>query len=243
MWLSVDSRGTGCNGFGIYGIERPYRLLRKGGRIRDVKSCHLVVVVTMEDLHTKEREPLSLAHWPMCVILMSLGTVPNLIGKLCSSCGCTSRAGAAAVMISRVNIVSVGKAGRDEAWVTSAIDVYTTRLRSILDVQTTFVKDDNALTAAVRKSSGGVLVLDERGKQCTSVEFAERLFTQLDDGGSRLSFFIGGAAGLPDALKQDRSILLSLGPLTFPHQVARLLLVEQIYRATEIRKGSGYHKD
>ena len=177
------------------------------------------------------------------VILMSLWTVPNLTGKPCSSCGCTSRAGAAAVMISRVNIVSVGKAGRDEAWVTSAIAVYTTRLRSILDVQTTFVKDDNALTAAVRKSSGGVLVLDERGKQCTSVEFAERLFTQLDDGGSRLSFFIGGAAGLPDALKQDRSILLSLGPLTFPHQVARLLLVEQIYRATEIRKGSGYHKD
>ena len=57
------------------------------------------------------------------------------------------------------------------------------------------------------------------------------------------SFFIGGADGLPAELKADRSRLLSLSKLTFTHQMARLLLVEQIYRATEIRKGSGYHKD
>ena len=148
-------------------------------------------------------------------------------------------------MISRVTIVSVGKAARDEPWVASAIELYTKRLRATLEVDCSFVKDDQALVTAVSKSASksGVLILDERGPLCTSVEFAERLFNQLDEGGSRLSFFIGGADGLPAELKQDRSRLISLGRLTLTHQMARMLLVEQIYRATEIRKGTGYHKD
>lgn len=54
---------------------------------------------------------------------------------------------------------------------------------------------------------------------------------------------IAQAEGLPPELKQDRSRLVSLGRLTLTHQMARLILIEQIYRATEIRKGSGYHKD
>ena len=58
-----------------------------------------------------------------------------------------------------------------------------------------------------------------------------------------MSFFIGGAEGLPPELKADRKRLLSLGSLTLTHQMARLILVEQVYRATEIRRGSGYHKD
>ena len=147
----------------------------------------------------------------------------------------------------RVKIVAVGKAGRDEAWVTAAIDVWTKRLKGTLDVECAWVRDDTALLAAVERaasSSESTIVLDERGRSCTSVEFAERLYAGLESGGSRLSFFIGGADGLPPALKAERrERLLSLSSLTFPHQLARLLLVEQIYRATEIRRGSGYHKD
>ena len=147
----------------------------------------------------------------------------------------------------RVTIYSVGKAARDEPWIVSGIAEYTRRLRTTLDIECAFVKNDDALLAAVRKSTAdgasGVLILDERGSRCTSVQFSERLFTSLEAGGSRLNFFIGGADGLPDTLKADRSRLISLSSLTFPHQVARLLLVEQIYRASEIRKGTGYHKD
>ena len=63
----------------------------------------------------------------------------------------------------------------------------------------------------------------------------------MERGGSRLSFIIGGAEGLPAEVRADAT-LVSLSRLTFTHQMARLVLAEQIYRATEIRKGSGYHK-
>ena len=84
---------------------------------------------------------------------------------------------------------------------------------------------------------------DVVGIQCTSVEFAARLYEALEAGGSRLTFYIGGAEGLPPSLKADPKRLISLSKMTFTHQMARLLLVEQVYRATEIRRGSAYHKD
>ena len=67
------------------------------------------------------------------------------------------------------------------------------------------------------------------------------LFDGLDAGGSRMHVAIGPAEGFSDELRRS-STLLSLSKLTFPHQVARVLLAEQIYRAAEIRRGSGYHK-
>jgi 23S rRNA (pseudouridine1915-N3)-methyltransferase len=69
------------------------------------------------------------------------------------------------------------------------------------------------------------------------------MYEWLDRGGSRLSFVIGGAEGLPSELKNTQKLsLLSLSALTFTHQFARIILMEQIYRASEIRKGSAYHK-
>lgn len=143
----------------------------------------------------------------------------------------------------RVRIMSVGSKRRDEKWIQQGIELYTTRLRPVLDVECTFVKDDAALVLAVQKCDDVAIILDERGPTCNSVQFSERLFTALEEGGSRMSFFIGGAEGLPPELKADRKRLLSLGSLTLTHQMARLILVEQVYRATEIRRGSGYHKD
>ena len=141
----------------------------------------------------------------------------------------------------QVTIYSVGKT--KEAWLQQAIDIYTSRLRSVVKVECVWVRDDAALVAQVAKSTGASLILDERGRQQTSVEFTDCFFEALEAGGSRVSLFIGGAEGLPPELKEDRSRLISLSKLTFTHQMARLLLVEQIYRATEIRKGTGYHKD
>ena len=141
-----------------------------------------------------------------------------------------------------MTIYSVGKT--KEAWLQTAIELYTTRLRSVVDIDCVWVRDDAALEAQVsRADSAGCIILDERGELCTSVEFTSRVFDALEAGGSRVTFFIGGADGLPPALKADTGRLLSLSRLTFTHQMARLLLIEQIYRATEIRRGSGYHKD
>ena len=142
----------------------------------------------------------------------------------------------------RVKIVSVGKTKED--WLNAAINLYEARLKNVIELEFQWVKDDAALLAAVGKCQTEMIILDERGSTCTSTQFASRLYDGLDTGGSRLTFFIGGAEGLPAELKAtQRQRLLSLSQLTFTHQMARLLLVEQIYRATEIRKGSGYHKD
>ena len=140
----------------------------------------------------------------------------------------------------RVKIYSVGKEGRDEPWITTAINEYTKRLRGTLEVECVWVRDDAALLKQAR-GAGSVIALDPLGKTCTSEEFSELLFAAIERGGSRLSFIIGGAEGLPKEVRADAT-LVSLSRLTFTHQMARLILAEQIYRATEIRKGSGYHK-
>jgi 23S rRNA (pseudouridine1915-N3)-methyltransferase len=85
-----------------------------------------------------------------------------------------------------------------------------------------------------------LIALDPQGKTYSSELFSSLLFDEIEKGGSEVAFAIGAAEGLPKELKTQQ--LLSLSLLTFTHQMVRLILVEQIYRAFEIRKGSGYHK-
>lgn len=94
--------------------------------------------------------------------------------------------------------------------------------------------------------SSGQVCLDEGGRQMTSPAFSDFLFSKLEEGGSRLTFVVGGAEGLPPGLKSNppkAGAKLSLSSMTFTHLWARALLAEQIYRASEIRQGSKYHKE
>lgn len=157
----------------------------------------------------------------------------------------------------KVNIRIVGRKS-SEPWLEDGVDMYEKRLRpSNVEVETTWHKDNAALMKGIetdRSKNHKVICLDPTGKQYTSEKFTEKVYQWLDEGGSRLSFVIGGAEGLPAELKyssyssgnnsgnNDVRALISLSVLTFTHQFARLLLIEQIYRATEIQKGSGYHK-
>ena len=146
-------------------------------------------------------------------------------------------------MIARVRVLSVGKT--KEKWLSQAIDEYITRLRARIDLECAWVRDDDALVSAARASGGGTtILLDERGSALTSVDFSKVLFKALERGGNRATFVIGAADGLPAELKDDHSYeLLSLSRLTLTHQMARLLLVEQIYRGSEIARGSKYHRE
>lgn len=147
-----------------------------------------------------------------------------------------------------VRIRMVGRKNGGEKWLESAYSTYDTRLKSTnLRVTTQYHKNDNELikgTEADESKNHKVVLLDPLGKMCTSEVFSEDMYHWLEEGGSRLTFIIGGADGLPAELKQGRNKgdMLSLSSLTFTHQFARVLLMEQIYRASEIRKGSGYHK-
>lgn len=86
-------------------------------------------------------------------------------------------------------------------------------------------------------------VLDENGTSYTSRSFTGLLARERDDGCGEAWFFIGGADGHGDALLQAANRKISLGKMTFPHQIVRCLLAEQIYRAITILSGHPYHRD
>jgi len=85
-------------------------------------------------------------------------------------------------------------------------------------------------------------VLEVTGKSLSSEEFAAQIKVIESQGINQLVFIIGGAEGLSDEIKQKADLLLSFSDMTFPHQLMRLILVEQIYRAFKILKNEPYHK-
>lgn len=86
-----------------------------------------------------------------------------------------------------------------------------------------------------------VVLLDEKGSERTSLEFAEWLEHRLGETGGRLVFIIGGPFGVTDTVKKRADSLLCLSKMTFPHELCLVFLAEQIYRAYTIKNGTGYH--
>jgi 23S rRNA (pseudouridine1915-N3)-methyltransferase len=101
---------------------------------------------------------------------------------------------------------------------------------------------EGALLLAAAPERATLVALDARGQQPTSEAFAERLARWRDDGVDDLAFLIGGADGLADAVRQKAHLILSLGTMTWPHLLARGMLLEQLYRAQQIIAGHPYHR-
>lgn len=89
---------------------------------------------------------------------------------------------------------------------------------------------------------GAVIALCIEGKPCSSVELSRRMEELAVAGKTQLTFLIGGSVGLDESLKQQADWQLSMSPMTFPHHLARVMVLEQIYRAFKINEGSSYHK-
>lgn len=116
------------------------------------------------------------------------------------------------------------------------------------------VPESAAQTAAKRKADEAkallatlpektkLIVLDERGKSIPSEDFAGKLARFRDDGAACTALLIGGADGLDESLRKKADLAVAYGAATFPHQVIRILLAEQIYRATTILSGHPYHR-
>ena len=94
-----------------------------------------------------------------------------------------------------------------------------------------------------RAEGARLIACDERGRAMASRDFAARLAALRDDGVRRLAFAIGGADGLDPGLVDRASQVLSFGPQTWPHALARAMLAEQLYRAATILAGTPYHRD
>lgn len=138
----------------------------------------------------------------------------------------------------KIKIFSIGKT--KELWLLEAATEYEKRLSAQIEIQWILAKDQTHLESLLEKES--FIALTPEAKQYTSEQFAEKVFFWLERFGSRLSFVIGGAEGLGPHLLAKASDTFSLSKMTFTHQITRLLLLEQIYRASEIQKGSNYHK-
>jgi 23S rRNA (pseudouridine1915-N3)-methyltransferase len=152
-------------------------------------------------------------------------------------------------MIHSIKIRIVGRKNSGESWLHDAYTCYETRLRGSIAVETVWHKNDAEMVSSVmadRKKQHAVILLDPRGMTYSSEQFSHQFFSWLHSGGSRASFVIGGADGLPPELnlttmnKEHHLPAMSLSTLTMTHQFCRILLIEQIYRATEIRKGIRY---
>lgn len=102
-----------------------------------------------------------------------------------------------------------------------------------------------AEAAAIREKlprGGAVIALCIEGKPCSSVELSRRMQELAVSGKSQLTFLIGGSVGLAEDLKRQADWRLSMSPMTFPHHLARIMLLEQIYRACQIAAATKYHK-
>lgn len=138
----------------------------------------------------------------------------------------------------RYRVVAVGRL--KNAALRTACDEYLDRLRRYARVEEREVKDEARILEAVPEASR-LVALSRRGDQWTSGELAEWT-GRWDMDGRDVTFAIGGAEALPEPVLERAERVWSLSPLTFPHEMARVILYEQLYRAYTIRRGEPYHR-
>jgi 23S rRNA (pseudouridine1915-N3)-methyltransferase len=151
-----------------------------------------------------------------------------------------------------MRVIAVGT--RMSAWVDAACQDYLRRLRgadAIELIEIAPARRSSGVDQAARREGERILalmaprdhavVLDERGRSFTSLQLSGWLGERRAQGGS-LSFIIGGPDGLAEAVRARAQLVWSLSPLTFPHALVRVLLIEQLYRATTLLAGHPYHR-
>jgi len=142
----------------------------------------------------------------------------------------------------KIRLVMLGKTRRPE--IRALLDDYATRIRHYADVDLTELRDTAASSMRKLKVDPAtvVVLLDAAGKQFTSQQFARWLGDLRDRGTRELVFLCGDAEGFPDELRAAAQQKISLSTLTMPHEFARVVLAEQIYRAFAILAGHPYPK-
>ena len=148
-----------------------------------------------------------------------------------------------------IKIVCVGKI--KEKYFTSAISEYVKRLSKYTKIEIVQVPDEANVEKALKvegtkilskiRDDEYVIALDIDGKSISSLEFAKKIDT-IFTSYSKITFIIGGSYGLSQEVKKRSNYLLSFSKMTFPHQMFRVILLEQIYRAYKINNNESYHK-
>ena len=150
-----------------------------------------------------------------------------------------------------MKIIAIGK--KHEKWVLNGIELFEKRLKKPFNLSWDILPHSNFAEEKAReeetqrilakiKPSDFVILLDERGKNISSPELAEMLSNGFVNS-QNFVIVIGGAFGVSEELRRRANFVWSISKLVFPHQIVRLILVEQIYRAQEISSGGKYHHE
>ena len=150
-----------------------------------------------------------------------------------------------------MKIIAIGK--KHEKWVLNGIELFEKRLKKPFNLSWDILPHSNFAEEKAReeetqrilakiKPSDFVILLDERGKNISSPELAKMLSNGFVNS-QNFVIVIGGAFGVSEELRQRANFVWSLSKLVFPHQIVRLIFVEQIYRAQEISSGGKYHHE
>ena len=131
----------------------------------------------------------------------------------------------------RISIYAIGKIKKN--WIKEVINQYKKRMPDLI------INESKTFNINNFRFNNIIICLTEEGKHFTSIELASLL---LNFKNKKINFLIGGADGIPSDIKEKSHMLLSLSSLTFPHELSRLILLEQIYRAISISSNSPYHR-
>ena len=156
----------------------------------------------------------------------------------------------------KITLLTVGKTDKD--WVGQGMEIYTSRLKHYITfgiVEIPELKNVSALSREQIKSREGELILknirpaddlillDERGREYTSVELAKVIQDKISYVGKDIVFVIGGAYGFSDDVYARANSRISLSRMTFSHQMVRAIFIEQLYRSFTIMRGEPYHHE
>lgn len=155
-----------------------------------------------------------------------------------------------------IKLIVVGK--NEQKYLKEALDIYIKRLTHYINFEIVVLPDvKNAKNMSVSElkdkeaelilkhsaKADKVVLLDEKGKEFSSVEFSKYIEKQMNASLKTLAFVVGGAFGFSDKVYSQAGEKLSISKMTFSHQMIRLLFVEQLYRAFTIIKGEPYHNE
>ena len=156
----------------------------------------------------------------------------------------------------KITLLTVGKTDRD--WVSQGLEIYVSRLKhyipfALIEIPelknvSAFSKEqikskEGALILKNVRTSDDVILLDEKGKMFTSMEFSSMLSDKLSYASRDIVFVIGGAYGFSKEVYDRADSKISLSKMTFSHQMVRTIFAEQLYRAFTIMKGEPYHHE
>lgn len=154
----------------------------------------------------------------------------------------------------KIQFWSIGKA--HETYTKEGIELFTRRIGHYFPVEWIIVPPPKLSSSATpeqqKKAEGEIILsrlqksdfliaLDEHGRQWSSPQLADFIQSKMNDGTKNVLFMIGGAYGLDEEVLRRANAVWSLSPLVFPHQIVRLILAEQVYRACTILRNEKYH--